>query len=450
MKSRWDRFKPETAWEPWVPDADQPWDFARAAHLYRRAGFGAAWSVLSAAVNENPGSIIDAMFEVREPDQSDADQDRTADVLAVSSNARQLAAWWMLRMAKTDSPALEKATLFWHGHFATSAAKVEEARLMLAQSRLLRQHALGKFEPMVQGIACDPAMLIYLDSRESKRAKPNENFARELMELFCLGTGNYTEQDIREMSRCFTGFEIRYGNYKFNSFQHDKGTKSFLGKSGNYSGEDAVRIVVEHPACAKFLVGKMLRYYVADDFPLDSPLVDSLADEYRTSGLDTGVILRKLVSSQVFFSDEAIASRISSPVEMIVGLLRAFRIEANMQTLSDSVGELGQLPYFPPSVKGWNGGTAWINAQTLMGRANLVNRLMDENKSQFRPDFPAFASGDPADQVDQCCQLLLAKKLPEAVRERMLATAKSATRDSRDRVAGIVSVLAAMPEFHLC
>jgi len=449
MKSRWDLFKPETAWEPWKPDAGQPWDFARAAHLYRRAAFGAPWSEISDSVQEEHSATIARLLEVGDTENSVSDDDRTADVLAASSNSRQLAAWWMLRMAKTVSPALERATLFWHGHFATSAAKVEETRLMLAQYRLLRQYALGKFEPMVQGIACDPAMLVYLDSRESRRANPNENFARELMELFCLGTGNYTENDIREMAKCFTGFEIRYGKYRFNSFQHDKGEKAYLGQRGNHSGDDTVRIVVGHPACPGFLVGKLLRYYVADDFPSDSPLIEPLAREYRDSGLDTGILLRKLVSSRLFFSDEAMASRISSPVEMIVGLLRAFRIEANMQTLADSVGELGQLPFFPPSVKGWKGGTSWINAQTLMGRANLVNRLMDENKSRFRPDFPAFASGDPVELVDQTCQLLLANPLPETVRSSLIATATSAASNSRDRLAGIVSVLAAMPEFHL-
>jgi uncharacterized protein (DUF1800 family) len=193
-----------------------------------------------------------------------------------------------------------------------------------------------------------------------------------------------------------------------------------------------------------------LRYYVADDFPLDSNLIEPLAEDYRQSGLDTGILLRRLISSRLFFSDEAMASRISSPVEMIVGMLRAFRIEANMQTLADSVGELGQLPFYPPSVKGWNGGTSWINAQTLMGRANLVNRLMDENKSRFRPDFPAFSEGDPVEIVDQVCALLLSNPLPEPVRKSLIETARTATSNTRDRVAGIVSVLAAMPEFHLC
>lgn len=449
MKSRWERFDPETAWETWQPGEDSAWDFSAANHLHRRAGFGATWEELQRDLAGAPGEAVERLFSPVRDQNEDAAGLRMAEALAASSETRQLSAWWILGMARTPDPVLEKATLFWHGHFATSAAKVNEARLMLAQMRLLRQHALGPFEPMVQGIAEDPAMLIYLDSRESRRSSPNENFARELMELFCLGPGHYTEQDIREMARCFTGFEIRYSKFRYNAFQHDNGVKRFLGTEGNFGGADAVRTVVAQPACPEFLVGKLLRYYVADDFPADSALTRRLAKDCREHGLDMGWTIRRIVSSKLFFAPEARASRISSPVEMTVGLLRRLGMKANINTLAEAGGELGQLPFYPPSVKGWNGGTEWINAQTVQGRANLVMRLMQENAGSFRAPVPAHPSRQRKEAVEQLCQLFLGQALPARLQEELVGFADSEGLQGKDLPVRLIPVLAAFPEFHV-
>ncbi len=450
MNSRWDRFDPATAWQPWQPQGnpgENQWDFAAAAHLNRRVAFGATWQQVQ---QDSAGTVTAAIARMLDgAADSDPDRERMADVLAASGNARSLSAAWILRMAQTTRPALERATLFWHGHFATSAAKVTEARLMLQQNRLLREHALGPLEPLVQAIARDPAMLVYLDSRESRRSSPNENFARELMELFCLGTGNYTEADIREMARCFTGWEIRYSKFRFNSFQHDRSEKKFLGHQGTYGGDDAVRAVVQHPACARFVTGKLVRYYVADDFPADSPLLEPLAESYRNSGYDAGQLIREIVSSNLFFSPECRGSRISSPVELAVRILRTLRMEANVQTLAESLGELGQLPYFPPSVKGWDGGTAWINAQTMIGRANLVERLVRESGDTMRPEFPGWSRSDREQITDSLCQLFFTSALPDQLRDRLDGLARQSGTGAREFLADTLATMAMLPEFHL-
>ncbi len=275
------KLKPENAWEKWQPTADQPWDLRRASHLMRRAGFGATLSELDGYVQAGLPATLDELFSMQGRSEFDRSMQPMERVLTSSQDPRQLASWWLLRMLQTPCPLLEKTTLFWHGHFATGAEKVANARAMLRQNEWLRMHALGSFEAMLQGISKDVAMLIYLDSEENRKTRPNENYARELMELFCLGPGNFTEQDIKELSRCFTGWQIERGQFRFNRNQHDDGTKAFLGRRGNFSGEQAVAIVLEQEATAGFLVRKLVRYFVADDLSLSDALLRPLVEQLR-------------------------------------------------------------------------------------------------------------------------------------------------------------------------
>jgi len=259
MTNHQGQLDPNTAWTRWQPTADEPWDVRRAAHLFRRGGFGATLEQLDRAVGGGVEATIDSMFDMTERESFDQSMQPMERVLASSQDPRQLASWWLLRMLQTPCQLLEKTTLLWHGHFATGAAKVANARAMLAQNRLLQDNALGQFEPMVQGISQDVAMLIYLDSEDNRKTRPNENYARELMELFCLGPGNFSEQDIKELARCFSGCQVHRGKFRFNQHQHDAGTKAFLGVRGNYSGQQAVRVVLDQPAAARFIAGKLVR-----------------------------------------------------------------------------------------------------------------------------------------------------------------------------------------------
>lgn len=416
-------------------------------HLHRRAGFGAPWKTVQADLERVPAEVIRGLFVAAEAPGPEAD-DQVADVIASGSEARRLAAWWLLRMVRGAAPLLERLTLFWHGHFATSAAKVEQTSLMLAQYRTLRGLGLGEFGALARAISRDPAMLVWLDCRESHKAKPNENFARELMELFCLGLGQYSEQDIRQLARCFTGSEIRYGQFRFNAFQHDRGEKRFLAASGNFDREQAVDVVVNHSATARFLVHKLVRFYVADDLPADSPLIDALGDWHRQQQLHTGRLLERILSSRIFFSAEARGARIASPVELATGLMRSFGLESNMDQLSDDLSAIGQLPFYPPSVAGWDGGTTWINAQTLTGRANLVARLMRASGGRLPGALALGAGNDATGLVDEAVAWLLAARPPEPVMKRLVGMVEGAGNRS-NQLLRLLPALATLPEFQL-
>jgi uncharacterized protein (DUF1800 family) len=226
---------PAWAWSPYEPDTRQPWDRARAAHLYRRAGFAANWQQLDEAVQQEPAAIVRQLLAAgAKGNDFKLEMEQLGKTILASGNPQSLSAWWLYWMLHTPDQCGEKATLFWHGHFATSAAKVTSARLMLAQNDLLRRHALGNFVELVQAVSRDPAMLIYLDSATNRKLRPNENYARELMELFCLGPGNYTERDIQEIARSFTGWEVRDEKFRFNPYQHDRGQKSLLGANWRF------------------------------------------------------------------------------------------------------------------------------------------------------------------------------------------------------------------------
>ena len=245
---------PQWAWSRYEPSADRPWDRAVAAHLYRRAGFGASRRELDEAVGRSPAEVVEQLASTEGAAATmQADLDQLAETLLATGDSKNLSAWWLYAMLAAPNQLLEKTTLFWHGHFATGAEKVTDMRLMYEQNRLLRQHALGDFAALAQAISRDPAMLIYLDSATNRKAHPNENYARELMELFCLGEGNYTEQDVQQVARCFTGWEIRRGKYRFNRYQHDTGEKAFLSQSGEFGGEDAVRIVLQQRSAPRFI-----------------------------------------------------------------------------------------------------------------------------------------------------------------------------------------------------
>src|SRR5262249_7265318 len=223
---------PRWAWQPYQPDAKSPWDIKKVGHLYRRAGFGATWAELEVGVKNGPEKTMDRLLKGG-PGQDELDA-MTEKLAKGVNNPTQARAWWLYRMLYSLHPLREKMTLFWHNHFATSNAKVRNIPFMLGQYRLMHRHALGNFRTLLREMSTDPAMMIWLDTSLSKKGMPNENYARELMELFSLGIGNYTETDVREAARAFTGWEIKAGKAVFNPAQHDDGEKTVLGQQGKW------------------------------------------------------------------------------------------------------------------------------------------------------------------------------------------------------------------------
>ena len=448
---------PAWAWSPYKPDGARPWTRRLAAHLYRRAGFSADTATLDEATKLGPEAAVGRLCD---PGSSPAATtfDRTVTMLGdravATGNPQQLPAWWLYRMLYTPDPLLEKLTLFWHGHFASSAAKVLKPRLMLDQNQTFRAHARGKFETMVKAVSRDPAMLIYLDSTSNRRIHPNENYARELMELFCLGVGNYTEQDIKEMARAFTGWEVRGDRWAYNKVQHDTRSKSFLGRSGNFDGDDAVKIVLDQPAAPRFIARKLVRFFAFDEPEAPDALVEPLAQDLRRGGFEIGPVVRRILGSNLFFSPHAVGRKVRSPVELGVGLLRALGATTNLLKLSQGVAELGQGLFYPPNVKGWDGGRAWINSSALLGRANLVRQLLLANETKFEKSGGTLAAAadaagakTPEQTVDWLLELLVAVPVPPAARDALVQLADGDDRSAA--VASTVHAISALPEFQL-
>lgn len=446
----------EWAWSAYEPTAERPWDLRMAAHLYRRAGFGATLEQLQQAVQAGPERTVDLLLDAMEPGDFVSQMNALADAAMATGKAEQLSAWWCYRMLTTPAQLLEKTTLFWHGHFATSAAKVEDVRLMLTQNDLLRRYAFGDFSQLLLEISRDPAMLIYLDSATNRKAHPNENYAREIMELFCLGEGNYSETDIRELARCFTGWEIKREKFRFNRYQHDTGTKTILGQSGHFGGEDGVRIVVEQKSAAEFLAAKLIRFFVFDE-PVPEPsgdLVRPLADVLRDSEMHVQPLLKKLFSCNLFFSEHSLARRVRSPVELTIGMLRSLDGTTDNFHLAEQLQVLGQGLFYPPSVKGWDGGRTWINSSTLLSRSNLMRQLLLSDRTRFGrnslPDYLRSAGLRSAeDVIDYLETLLFALPIPMAARERVAEIIGRSGAGSGTLMEGL-HALFTLPEFQLC
>jgi uncharacterized protein (DUF1800 family) len=313
----------------------------------------------------------------------------------------ELRAWWYREMLDTPSPLTERMTLFWHNHFACSQQKVRSPALMYRQNLLLRRDALGNFGELLHAVARDPAMVIYLDSVSNKKGEPNENFAREVMELFTLGEGHFSEQDVREAARAFTGWSLdrRTGEFRFRARMHDYGEKTVLGRSGDFDGDDVLDILLAQPATAKFIAAKLWREFVS---PTPDPReVSRLATVFRNSHYEIKPLLRALLTSDAFYATQNRAVLIKSPVELIVGTLRLLDIHPDdLRPVAFAGRNLGEDIFAPPNVKGWPGGETWINSQTLLARRQLITRLFRAEETPM-PAMLAVADRDPVRAMRQ-------------------------------------------------
>jgi hypothetical protein len=411
--------------EPFVPDAANPFDARKAAYLLRRAGFGASPAEIDAAVSKGLEETVDDLFA----DAADEEQefDRTFNAisgrLVNAGDAGVCQAWWIYRMLATRFPLREKLALFWHGHFATSIRKVEDTQLMLQQIDLLRRLGPGGFRELVVAIARDPAMIVWLDGESNVKDHPNENFARELMELFTCGIGNYTEQDVSEAARAFTGWHRSGNQFAFAADVHDSGPKRFLARRGKFDGSDVIDLLMAHPATPPFIARKLLRFFAAPN-PSDEVVAEA-AELYDRTQLNTRLFLRELFQSRFFFSDECRRSRISSPAEYVIGTVRTLNVRQPALDLVNHLTTMGQELLAPPNVKGWDGEEKWINSTTLAARMTYARSIPEMNSggNGFQPDCPIaeFVPAEeksPAGTVERLAQVLFQGELaPESRRE---------------------------------
>ena len=369
---------------------------SRIAHLLRRAGFGASQSELDAAVSSGYDSVLENLLNPQ--DDHDAADDVLGPLNFDFTKYDDLQRWWLLRMRYTSRPLVEKMTLYWHGHLTSAVSKVggKLLPLMKQQNDLFRSQGLDSFHDLVLNASKDPAMLVWLDGRQNHKSAPNENYGRELMELFTLGIGNYTEDDVKAAAKAFTGWGLdANAQFIFRPGDHDNSQKTFLGQTGNFNGDDVINIILQQPAAPTFLATKLARFFVSD--PPDPGLVSDLARNLTSSNWDLKSTMRELFKSDAFSSQSAYHALIKSPTEFVVGTLRTLGVSTNGQGMTLLNRLMGQELFNPPNVAGWPGGPAWISTNTMLTRDNMANSLVTAAKpdSGFYVD-PQALLGSPS------------------------------------------------------
>ena len=384
------------------------WNFVAAAHLLNRAGFGGPPGEIERLVELGPDQAVAHLVDFEQipdatpnPEWARPDPERLKKLQAMRragveerrmlqrqeqqlqrQRLTELRGWWLRRMAKGPRPLQEKLTLFWHGHFATSVEKVREAYLLWRQNDLFRRLAAGNWPEILIEVGKDPAMLIYLDQAQSRRLHPNENFAREVMELFALGEGHYTEKDIAEAARALTGWTLDPTRQKFayRALLHDDGEKTLFGRTGFFDGEDVLELLAGQPQSARFITAKLWNYFAGETPSADLNL--ALATLLRQNGNNFKPVLRALFRSEEFYAPGLIRNQVKSPVQWLVGTVRVLESELPPPLVCWGLTRnLGQDLFAPPNVKGWDGGLTWITTNNLLARYNEAATLVQGDLS---------------------------------------------------------------------
>ncbi len=383
-----------TALQPYRGQLDE----RLAAHLLRRAGFGgspddvrryATMSVNDAVESlvrfPSTGSVMppQQIYDVGAPQPMfamNAGQHPAKRGQVIRREGRQallaLQLWWLNRMLSSPAPLQEKMAFYFHGHF-TSHFTLRFPQITYNQNALFRRYALGNVRELTRAVSKDPAMLIYLNGAENVAAHPNENYARELMELFTLGVDHYTEDDVRESARAWTGWRVnrRAAEATFDPQLHDSGVKTFLGRTGNFTGDDIVDIIFAQPACARFFAASLLSWFVYNN--PESELVDGVAALLRKNDFELGPVVSTILRSKVFYSPRAYRALVKSPVEFTVGTYKVLGLPQVDQTALPALNQMGQELFNPPSVAGWPGGQNWLTSGTMIARQNFLTQLLD-------------------------------------------------------------------------
>ena len=447
---------PGWAWAAYEPDARRPWNLALAGHLYRRAAFGAGWEQLQQALSDGPQRTVDKLLRP----QADVEAfnrrcDESESIVAGSLDG--LRAWWLRRMMETPHPLLEKMTLFWHSHFATNGDAVDNARWMQEHNQLLRSHALGSFNSLLQAISRDLAVLQWLGADTNHKAAPNDSFVRPLMETFTLGPGHFAEDDVRDAARAFTGWFVLRGQLRYLPQEHDETVKHILGREGNFTADDVVRIVLEQPATAHMVVRKLYRWLISEtEEPsemLIAPLAGSFARDYDVSRL-----VETMLRSNLFLSQQSYRQRVKCPVEFALGVVNALEGMVSATQLAQDVAGLGQDLCRPPTVKGWTGGRYWINTATLVGRHNLASAILQTGKpydGKLDPWTVAqkHGCGAPESAARFLLELLLQSDLDPDVGDALVQDVRTPKTDSDDgpgaTLRRLVYTVVTLPEYQL-
>jgi uncharacterized protein (DUF1800 family) len=371
-------------WALYQPGPEMPWNLRRAHHLHRRAGFAASWNELERDLKDgHEASITRVLAGKVRNDQNSAEFSSTAVLLADAAVAAddpdRVKAAWVYRMLCGPDPLGERLTLMWHDHFATSNAKVNDLAAMRHQNDVLREHARAPFGVLLNAAVRDPALLTWLDAPTNRKGHPNENLARELMELFTLGIGNYTENDVKESARALTGWTIANGSFCEVSQNHDNDTKAIFTRRGKWTSLDLIQALIDHPATPLRIAGRLCSLFFGEN-GASAAAITELARGLREHDLDVGWGVATILNSGLFFADANIGKRVAGPPEFLLGASIALdRSDPPPSTLvlADWMARLGQDLFYPPNVGGWPGGRSWLSSRSLIGRANFAAALIE-------------------------------------------------------------------------
>jgi uncharacterized protein (DUF1800 family) len=455
----------EATWSPYDPKADGPWDLRRVVHLHRRAGFAASWSELQRDVKQGPAASVARLLGGTArgspegvPEAFEATSTVLADAAVASGDPARLKAWWVYRMLFGPDPLGERLTLMWHDHFATSNVKVDELALMRRQNDTLRRCSRAPFGELLNAAIHDPALLAWLDAPANRKGHPNENLARELMELFTLGVGHFGENDVKEAARALTGSTVADGGFRDESARHDDGEKAILGRKGRWSAGDLVKILLDQSATAERLAWRLCRTLFGEK-AIDRPAVSALAEGLRANGLDIGWGVATILRSRAFFAEANQRSKVIDPVGFVVGPARALELWADPPStlvLADWAARLGQDLFYPPNVGGWPGGRSWLSARALVGRTNYATAVVQgQGIGRSTPtDFLGLAerhgrAGTRDDSVTFFAELLAGGDPAAGWTERIEAASGSPTSWGLDAARRVVALMLASPEMQL-
>ncbi len=467
--------------QPFKPTPGDPFDAVKAAHLLNRAGFGGTEAEVARVQSLGPEAAVEWLLDFSDQDAEQQGKDlpnltavdgfpgtfreikklyagkslqERMDLKKKLMDANREAIkvtieWWLNRMASGSHPLQEKLTLFWHGHFVTSDKDERSASLMWKQNELLRKNAAGNFRTFVREISRDPAMLDYLNNTQNRKAHPNENYARELMELFTLGIGNYTEKDVIEAARAFTGWAHDGDDFVYRKFDHDAGSKTFLGRTGDFDGDEVIDIILAQKAAGKFVGTKLFRFFAYDD--VDEHLSDAIGAEFQKEHYEIRPLVKMLLTSRAFYSPLAIGSQIKCPIQLMLGTVRQLDIPLPpLPQILGALSQMGQVPFAPPNVRGWPGGRMWINTSTLFVRYNTGVRLLagDPRKGPQARLINETRLTNPPAVVDYWLNRLIQRPVGEDKRQVLIQCLGAEPREPDVR--RMVQLIVSMPEYQLC
>ncbi len=450
----------EGPWARYEPGPEAPWDLRRVVHLHRRAGFAATWEELQRDLKDGPDASIDRLLNGTSyargvPDDFESIATLLADAAVAANDPARLKAWWVYRMLFGPDPLGERLTLLWHNHFATSNLKVDDLAAMRRQNDLFRKHARAPFGTLLGTTVRDPALLVWLDAPANRKGHPNENLARELMELFTLGIGHYTENDVKEAARALTGWTVADGAFRNVDARHDDESKSILGGRGRLNGNDLVALLLDHPATADRLAGRLCGLFFGENAIADDAIA-VLAADLRAHKLDIGRAVATILRSRAFFAAANGHSQVVDPVAFVIAPVRALELldpPPSTLVLADWAARLGQDLFYPPNVSGWPGGRNWLSTRAIVGRANYAAALV-EGRGVGRPEpldalglARQYGRGRSRDEVIAFCAALMLGGEPDpAWHARIVAALGPEAEWGPDTARRAVALILACPE----